>query len=91
MRVDELLTSEVFGLSSTIDPEFEQHFDRYYDLLASRARGPEAEQELAALEAELAQHQHVGTTRRERLALKSPTSTSPRRARWPTSQSAANC
>jgi hypothetical protein len=34
MRADQLLTSPYFGLSSTIDPEIEEAFEEYYDLLA---------------------------------------------------------
>jgi uncharacterized protein (TIGR02646 family) len=69
LRVDELLTSEVFGLSSTIDPELERDFDRYYALLASHDRGPDASREIGDLKEKLAQHRQLGTTRRERLAL----------------------
>jgi uncharacterized protein (TIGR02646 family) len=69
LRVDELLTSEVFGLSSTIDPEIERDFDRYYALLASHDRGPEIEHEIDALKKRLAEHRQFGTTVRERLVL----------------------
>ncbi len=34
LRVDQLLTSRFFGLSSTIDPELDDQFDEYYQLLA---------------------------------------------------------
>lgn len=34
LRVDQLLASEFFGLSSLIDPEIEAKFNRYYELLA---------------------------------------------------------
>jgi hypothetical protein len=34
MRVDQLLTSRYFGLGSTLDPELDAKFDRYYELLA---------------------------------------------------------
>jgi uncharacterized protein (TIGR02646 family) len=69
LRVDELLTSEVFGLSSTIDPELERDFDRYYALLASYDRDPETRREIDSLKQKLAAHRQFGTTRRERLAL----------------------
>ena len=69
MRVDELLTSEVFGLSSTLDPELEQQFERYYQLLASHHLGPERDAELGTLRAQLADYRQLGATRRERLAL----------------------
>jgi uncharacterized protein (TIGR02646 family) len=69
LRVDELLTSEVFGLSSTIDPELEGKFDDYYALLSSPERGPETEGRIAELRDELAAYRQLGSTRRERLAL----------------------
>jgi hypothetical protein len=36
MRVDQLLTSQLFGLGSTLDPETEREFTEYYSLLAKR-------------------------------------------------------
>jgi uncharacterized protein (TIGR02646 family) len=69
LRVDELLTSEVFGLNSTIDPEVERLFERYYALLASPDREKDEEQELAQLREALADYRQLGTTRRERLVL----------------------
>jgi uncharacterized protein (TIGR02646 family) len=69
LRVDELLTSEVFGLNSTIDPALERDFDRYYELLGSTDRGPKAAAEIATLREKLAEYRQLGTTRRERLAL----------------------
>lgn len=69
LRVDELLTSEAFGLSSTLDPELERAFSRYYALLGSPQRGPDEEAEIAALREKLAEYRQLGTTRRERLAL----------------------
>jgi uncharacterized protein (TIGR02646 family) len=68
LRVDELLTSEVFGLNSTIDPELERDFDRYYALLAS-GESKLAHQEIATLRERLDAHRQFGVTRRERLAL----------------------
>lgn len=69
MRVDELLTSEAFGLNSTVDPDLERLFDRYYALLASHDRGPQARREIAELRDQLAVFRQFGSTRRERLAL----------------------
>ena len=69
LRVDELLTSEVFGLSSTIDPKLDLAFERYYQLLASPERGPEAEREIERLRTQLAPHRQLGTTLTERLVL----------------------
>jgi uncharacterized protein (TIGR02646 family) len=68
LRVDELLTSEVFGLNSTIDPEVQSLFERYYALLASPDR-ENAERELAELREKLAAYRQLGSTRRERLVL----------------------
>jgi len=67
LRVDELLTSEVFGLNSTIDPDVERAFDRYYALLAGHDRGPEVVREIEELKKELDAHRQLGITRRERL------------------------
>ena len=69
LRVDELLTSEVFGLSSTIDPKLDLAFERYYQLLASPKRGPEAEREIEQLRTVLKPHRQLGSTLTERLAL----------------------
>jgi hypothetical protein len=69
LRVDELLTSEVFGLSSTVDPELDAKFDEYYALLASPRREAESERRIAVLRDELAAFRQLGSTRRERLAL----------------------
>jgi uncharacterized protein (TIGR02646 family) len=67
LRVDELLTSEVFGLSSTMDPDLERAFDRYYTLLAEPDPGPEVLPEIEDLKKKLDAHHQLGITRRERL------------------------
>jgi uncharacterized protein (TIGR02646 family) len=69
LAVDQLLTSEHFGLSSTLDPEIQADFERYYELLAKRRRSAADEQELDHLTVRLDRLQLLGTTRRERLAL----------------------
>lgn len=69
MRVDQLLTSEHFGLNSTLDPAIEAMFERYYALLAAHGRTAEEEVELAALKEEMAGLDLLGQTRRERLML----------------------
>jgi uncharacterized protein (TIGR02646 family) len=66
LQVDELLTSEAFGLNSTVDPALDKTFDRYYALLASDDRD---EQEVRRLKAELDRHRQLGATLRERMAL----------------------
>lgn len=67
MRVDQLLSSEHFGLGSTVDPELEGLFAEYYLLKAKRRRSAREESRLQALHAELDGRQVLGTTRRERL------------------------
>lgn len=69
LRVDQLLTSEHFGLDSTIDPEIDAMFQEYYRLLAARERSPTEEERLVELKAHLENLDLMGTTRRERLAL----------------------
>jgi hypothetical protein len=69
LMVDQLLTSEFFGLSSTIDPALEDAFERYYALLALRDRTSGEQRRLDELQAFLAERRQLGFTRRERLAL----------------------
>lgn len=66
-RVDQLLTSEFFGLNSTVDPETEELFDRYYALLALNERTPEQIEELERLQSELRDRRYVGDTLRDQL------------------------
>lgn len=42
LRVDQLLTSRLFGLHSTLDPGLEAQYDRYYALLARDESAREA-------------------------------------------------
>jgi hypothetical protein len=69
LRVDELLTSPYFGLYSTIDPENERDFRRYYALLGTSKpdRTEAEEQELGTLRERLGSIGGLGTTRREQL------------------------
>lgn len=69
LRVDQILTSEFFGLNSTVEPEIDQAFDRYYKLLALRNPSASEQAEIATLKAGLQVSQQLGTTRRERLML----------------------
>jgi uncharacterized protein (TIGR02646 family) len=69
MSVDQLLTSEHFGLGSTLEPHVEQTFRHYYGLLARKKRSPAQERRLKELKQELAQLHHMGRTRREQLML----------------------
>jgi hypothetical protein len=64
LRVDQLLMSPLFGLDSTIDPEVDRLFQRYFELLARRMHltVPE-EEERHNLELALAPHRGLGYTR----------------------------
>ena len=69
LTVDQLLTSEHFGLFSTLDPGMEDTFERYYELLASPQLSAAEEEDLATYRHVLERAQQLGRTRRERLAL----------------------
>ena len=70
-RVDQLLTSEFFGLDTTIDPDLERRFQVYYRLLAlpEKKRTSEQRSELDELRIFLQQHSRpaLGHTRRDQL------------------------
>ena len=65
-RVDQLLTSEYFGLNSTIDIETENKFKEYYDLLAKEERTPDDDNRISELASELPNK--IGTDIRDELA-----------------------
>lgn len=65
MRVDQLLTSPLFGLHSTIDPEIHFEFQRYYELL--RNENMKETEEIIRLRGRLSKHNTVGYTRRDQL------------------------
>ena len=69
MRVDQLLTSEHFGLYSTIDPSIDATFGRYLDLRDIERPTAEEAAELARIKAKLDQDRVLGEDRRERLML----------------------
>ncbi|MNJ52548.1 hypothetical protein D3C77_478900 [compost metagenome] len=69
LRVEQLLTSEHFGLRSTVDPELEITIQTYEELLSKPERTDEEEQLLAELVAELTDTRYLGGSRRERMAL----------------------
>ncbi len=54
LRVDQILTSELFGLSSTIDPDAQTKFDEYYELLAKDNPTPDDVSRREKLRRELA-------------------------------------
>ena len=66
-RVDQLLTSEFFGLNSTTDPEVEAMFDEYYALLANKSRSDVEEKDLLELRNQLKDRRYLGTTLRDQL------------------------
>ncbi len=69
MRIDQLLTSRYFGLNSTIDPDIEEKFERYYLLLGKPEmdRTAQEKQEIELLQAELKSLNQLGETLREEL------------------------
>jgi predicted ATPase len=67
LRVDQLLTSEFFGLSCTLSPELETDFNEYYALLAVRKRTPKQETRITELKAQLDGLRLMGDTPRERM------------------------
>ncbi|MEM8994725.1 MAG: AAA family ATPase [Acidobacteriota bacterium] len=69
LRVDQLLTSEHFGLQSTLGADVERDFEQYYALLARDDLDDKEETRLTALEKRFGQRRLLGETRRERLML----------------------
>lgn len=70
MRVDQLLTSEFFGLNSVIDPAEEKMLNEYHYLLSRARPTKEQKQRIATLEAALKPYQELGNTWREELLYK---------------------
>ncbi len=69
LRVEQLLTSEHFGLRSTVDPDQEIKIKAYEDLLSKADRSLDEENQLTTLVAELTDTRYLGGSRRERMAL----------------------
>lgn len=72
LRVDQLLTSPLFGLHSTVDPDADRDFQRYYQLLAKASLTENESGERDALskrltEAGILGMPVVGPTRRDQL------------------------
>lgn len=68
LRVDQILASEFFGLSSLVDPETEAYFNRYYELLAKDEKDSvEDEEEITRLRDKLRDKQQLGISLREEL------------------------
>lgn len=67
-KVDQLLASEFFGLSSLMEPEMEVKFNRYYELLSLQDQISDREiVELSELKEELKSKRHLGESLREEL------------------------
>src|SRR5206468_3419044 len=61
LRVDQLLTSELFGLQSTIDPEIDDKFYNYYRLLEDgESSDPAKAKLLEKLRLELSRYNTLG-------------------------------
>lgn len=73
LRIDQLLTSELFGLESTIDPVVDEKFYNYYQLLANSTESsnslPPSERsaKLKELKHELRRYNTLGFTRRDQM------------------------
>lgn len=69
LRVEQLLSSEHFGLSSTLDPLLEETIKEYENLIENGGRTEEEERRLDEIVGELTEAQYLGSSRRERMAL----------------------
>ena len=69
MTPDQLLTSEHFGLESTLDEATAELFERYYKLLARRSISQSGKVELRNIKRRLDAMHHLGRTRREQIML----------------------
>lgn len=68
LRVDQLLSSEYFGLSSLIEPTLEANFNRYYQLLNKENKiSTDEKNELADLKDKLHEKSQFGNSLREEL------------------------
>lgn len=67
LRVDQILASDFFGLSSLVDPDIEAKFNRYYTLLAKNEVSPEEDIEINHLKDFLRNKKQLGGTLREEL------------------------
>lgn len=66
-RVDQLLTSEFFGLHTTIDPDMESRFNEYYHLLADSKLTVNEGDRLRYLKNDLIEKKHFGNSLREEI------------------------
>jgi len=71
MRIDQLLTSEHFGLGSTDDPEVAELWESYYRLMGLARPDADQSARLERVRARLDELEQFGSTERERLLLNS--------------------
>ncbi len=69
MRIDQILTSEHFGLQSTLDPSLESIFTEYQALLRRQSSDPASLERIDKLRTEINDKQEIGKTERERRLL----------------------
>lgn len=67
LKAEQLLTSEFFGLSSTLDPDLEVQFNTYHYLLAKPQLTTNETTQLETLKNDLRQKRHLGDSLREEL------------------------
>lgn len=71
MSIEQLLTSEHFGLGSTDDPGVAELWEQYYRLKGTRRRTQSQEAQLELVRTRLDELEQLGATERERLLLAS--------------------
>ncbi len=69
LRIDQILTSEHFGLDSATDPELDDMLHEYYELLADPRRASRHPERLEELRSALAKRQILGESPREQMML----------------------
>jgi uncharacterized protein (TIGR02646 family) len=69
LRADQLLCSDLFGLSSTVDEELDGKLEEFHRLASVSERPPEAQERYEALRTELERVGALGQTQRERIML----------------------
>jgi hypothetical protein len=67
LGADQLLTSEHFGLYSTLDEKMQKVYERYYQLISQRVLTSAERDELQQLRLVMAEQRQFGATRREKM------------------------
>ena len=67
LRIDQLLTSDLFGLDSTIDPSVDALFQEYYQLLALPIPNEAQAKRLEELKPMVKQYNILGSSKRDQL------------------------